>query len=107
MCCWFFLRCKQTTSLATGSKERIQEQIVAEKVISTVGEEEVFVAERQLGRMCTEMCYGWLTTAQGRVHSPTAMLWFFILDSLMLSLFPCRSHHIGMESDVTVWDPGL
>ena len=45
-----------------------------------------------------------------RVDVPTAMLWFVLLDGLMSALFPSwrrRSHHIGMKTDITVWDPGL
>ena len=74
-----------TTLLATGSEERqgrgIQEQIVAEEVISAV-DEEVFVAERQHRRMCTEKglwlaCESAGDSTGGRAHSSTAMLWFF------------------------------
>ena len=50
----------------------VQNQIVAEEVISSV-DEEVF-AERQLGRMCTRRGCGWLATAQATalVDVPTA-----------------------------------
>ena len=46
-----------------------------------------FVANRQLGRMCTKKelwldCESAADSTGGRAHSPTAMLWF-ILDSLM------------------------
>ena len=49
-----------------------QEQIVAEEVICTV-DEEVFVAVRQHGRMCTEN-WLWLAEAQAtaRMDVPTA-----------------------------------
>ena len=67
-----------------------QEEIVAEEVISTV-DEEVFVAMRRYGRMCTEKelwlaCESAGDSTGGRAHSPTAMLCFFKLDSLMSSL---------------------
>ena len=54
----------------------IQDQIVAEEVISSV-DEEVF-AERQLGRMCTRRGCGWLATAQATalVDVPTALHFF-------------------------------
>ena len=44
----------------------------------------------------------------GRAHSPTAMLWFFLLNSLMSALFlSLRPQKIGIKIDVTVWDRGL
>ena len=63
---------------------RTQEQIVVEKVISTV-DEEVFVAVRQHGWMCTEKglwlaCESAGDSTGGRAHSPTAMLFFFFLE---------------------------
>ena len=60
-----------------------QELIVAEEVISSVGEE-VLMAVRQHGRMSTEKglwlaCESAGDSTSGRAHSPTAMLCFFLL----------------------------
>ena len=70
------------------------------------------MAERQLGRMCTKKglwlaCESAGDSTGGRAHRPTAVLCFFIVDSLMSALFLSLSHHNGMKNDVTVWDPGL
>ena len=59
---------------------RTQEQIVAGEVISTV-DEEVFLAVRQQGWVCTEkelwlVCESAGNSTSGRAHSPTAMLCF-------------------------------
>ena len=81
---------------------RTQKQIFAEEVISRV-DEEVSVAVRQHGWTCTQRGL-WLTCGSagnstgGRAHSPTAMLWFLLLNSLMSSLSIVESQ-IPMERE--------
>ena len=67
----------------------IREQIVAEEVISKV-DEEVFVAKRQHGRMCTEKGLWLACESAGKQHGWTCpqphsnALVFFMLDSLII-----------------------
>ena len=69
---------------------RTQEQIVAE-VVSPQPMRRVFVAVRQHGWMCTQKGL-WLACESAgnstgvRADSPTAMVWFYLLNSLMSSL---------------------
>ena len=92
--------------------------------ISTV-DEDVFVAVQQRGWMCTEKEL-WLACGSagnitcGRAHSPTGMLWFLLLNSLMSSLRIVETQKsqsivsgidgrdtglFSGKTDVTVWDP--
>ena len=78
---------------AEEQSRRNGEQFVAGEVISAV-DEEGFYGVRQHGWMCTEN--GLRLACESAGNSSMAMLWFFLLNSLMSSL-PVVQRQILME----------